>query len=89
MTSIFGGNFVAKMGVNKRKMMNMMNPLVNYGIYEAVEYGVRHGITEAVLIAYLMGSGYGMMDARNMVESWEVDEKFPMEKQYKYREYNN
>lgn len=67
-----------KMDLDQRSIMKCIMPLINYGIYESVEDGVRHGITEVALIAYLMGMGYDDDYARKIVESWEVDEKFPM-----------
>lgn len=54
-------------------------PLVRYGLFEARRTGVRHAMTEVALVSYLMGMGYDCQTAYRMVESWEVDERFPME----------
>jgi hypothetical protein len=58
----------------------MVRPLVEYGLKEAEFTSKRHAMTEVALIAYLMGMGYDMHRAHGIVESWEIDEKFPHER---------
>lgn len=58
-------------------IMMKLHPLVEYAMKESEYKNVKHAITEAVLIAHLMGMGYSMERAHQIVESWEIGEKFP------------
>jgi len=53
-----------------------VRPLIDYALKEAEYKSVKHAITEASLIAYLMGMGYSMQRAHQMVESMEINESF-------------
>ncbi|MFZ5969570.1 MAG: hypothetical protein ACOYVK_20615 [Bacillota bacterium] len=65
--------------VDPHHLMRLLHPVVKYGLEEAKCTSVRHAMMEVVLIAYLMGRGYDHHTAHRMVESWEVDEIFPIE----------
>lgn len=67
----------AQPSIRPRELIARFRPLVNYGLREAQTTGTRHAMTEVVLIAYLMGRGYSLQKAHQLVESWEVDETFP------------
>lgn len=61
-----------------RQVLSQVRPLVQYAAYEQqVEGGtLSHTILEVSAIAYLMGRGLPFRQARQLVESWEVNEKF-------------
>lgn len=59
--------------------LQRIRPLVRYGLREAQQTNLRHAMTEVALIAYLMGMGYDFSTAHRLVESWEINEKFPGE----------
>lgn len=63
--------------INPQYYLMRVRPLVRYGLREAQYTGVRHAMTEVALIAYLMGMGYDYNVAYRLVESWEIDERFP------------
>lgn len=60
-----------------RAMMHVM-PVIRHSLREIKPVGVKHAITEASLIAYLIGKGYDFYQAVRIVESWERNESFPM-----------
>lgn len=62
-----------------QQVLSQVRPLVQYAAYEQqVEGGSpSHTILEVAAIAYLMGRGLPFRQARRLVESWEVNEKFP------------
>ncbi|MFC4769576.1 hypothetical protein [Effusibacillus consociatus] len=63
-----------------QQVLGEVSPLVQYFIFEqVVEKGSpRHAIREVAAIAFLMGRfGLTFPQARQIVESWETDEKFP------------
>ncbi|PLR95333.1 hypothetical protein CVD19_15025 [Bacillus sp. T33-2] len=60
----------------KQETLSRVQPWVQYGLYEAQKTSFPHAMTEVAAIAYLMGKGYDPRLARQMVESWEVDEMF-------------
>ncbi|WP_207707736.1 hypothetical protein [Alkaliphilus serpentinus] len=66
------------MPIDPNAIMNSIEPLVLYGMQEAQVTGVHHAMREVAYIAYLMGKGYDDQTARMIVESWEVNEAFPM-----------
>lgn len=69
--------------MNPHHLLMMVRPLVEYGLKEAEFTSVRHAMIEVALIAYLMGMGYDMHSAHRIVESWEIDERFPGEEKIK------
>lgn len=62
-----------------REVLRRIQPVVRYAVYEqqVEKAGLGHTIREVAAIAYLMGRGYPFAQARQIVESWEIDEKFP------------
>lgn len=62
-----------------QQVLSAVSPLVQYAIREQVVEGASlgHAIREVTAIAYLMGRGLSFQRARELVESWEVGEKFP------------
>lgn len=60
-----------------RTIMQVM-PAVRHSLREARPVSVKHAVTEAALIAYLIGKGYDYYQAVRIVESWERHEGFPM-----------
>lgn len=58
-------------------MMQVM-PAVRHSMKEARTVNVKHAVTEAALIAYLIGKGLDYYQAVRIVESWEQHEGFPM-----------
>ncbi|MFZ5354368.1 MAG: hypothetical protein ACOZCL_16825 [Bacillota bacterium] len=65
---------------NPHHLIMTVKPLVRYGLAEAKVTGTRHAMMEVALIAYLMGMGYDYHRAHMLVESMEVDEVFPGER---------
>lgn len=53
-------------------------PAIRHSLREIRPVGVKHAVTEAALIAYLIGKGYDFYQAVRIVESWERNETFPM-----------
>lgn len=49
---------------------------VQYGLKEAPKTSYEHALREVAAMAYLYGRGYPQQQAHQMVESWEVGEKF-------------
>jgi hypothetical protein len=60
----------------QRTIMLVM-PAVRHSLREARPVSVKHSVTEAALIAYLIGRGYDYHQAVRIVESWECYESFP------------
>ncbi|SDI15396.1 hypothetical protein [Alteribacillus bidgolensis] len=60
----------------KHMVLNTVEPVVQYGLKEAQYTSYKHALREVAAITYLMGMGYNPMAARQMVESWEVNETF-------------
>lgn len=62
-----------------QQILQLVEPVVRYAAYEQkVEgAGIQHTIREVAAISYLMGRGLPFAQARQIVESWEIDEKFP------------
>lgn len=60
-----------------RAMMQIM-PAVDHSLREVRPVSMKHAVTEAALIAYLIGKGYNHYQAVRIVESWERNEGFPM-----------
>jgi hypothetical protein len=60
-----------------RAIMQVM-PAVRHGLREVRPVSMKHAVTEAALIAYLIGRGYDHHQAVRIVESWERNESFPM-----------
>jgi len=56
----------------------LVMPAVGHSLREAGPVNVKHAVTEAALIAYLIGRGYNYQQAICIVESWERCESFPM-----------
>lgn len=54
-----------------------LKPLIEYEIKEADEHNIEYAITESVLTAYLMGMGCCLERAHQIIESWEINDKFP------------
>ncbi len=65
--------------VHPHQLLIKVRPWVEYGLREAQTTGFRHAMTQVTLITYLMGMGYDQHTAHRLVESWEIDEKFPGE----------
>lgn len=57
-------------------VLNSIEPFVQYGLKEAQYTSYPHALREVAAITYLMGMGYEPMTARQIVESWEVNEMF-------------
>ncbi len=62
---------------NYIEISRFITPIVNYGLSEAQSTGYYHAMKEIAMISYLMGMGYDMWNAHNIVESWEINEQFP------------
>ncbi|WP_018131459.1 hypothetical protein [Effusibacillus pohliae] len=62
-----------------QQVLSAVEPVVRHGIFEGIEEGQPfvHVVRQVAAIAYLMGMGMPYLQAVRMVESWEVDEKFP------------
>lgn len=60
-----------------RTIMNIM-PVVRHSQREVRPVGIKHALTEAALMAYLVGQGYDFYQAVRIVEFWERNESFPM-----------
>ncbi|WP_019416213.1 hypothetical protein [Paenisporosarcina sp. TG20] len=60
----------------KNKVLNEVEGIVQYGLKEGQYTSYTHALREVSAIAYLMGMGYEPMIARQMVESWEINETF-------------
>lgn len=65
--------------VDPYHLLMRVRPWVEYGLREAQTTGYKHAMTQIALITYLMGMGYDQHTAHKLVETWEVDEKFPGE----------
>jgi hypothetical protein len=63
--------------IPSRDVLKRVRPWVEYGMREGRVTGMRHAMTEVAAITYLMGMGYDQYTAHRIVESWEVDERFP------------
>ncbi|MEH7379963.1 hypothetical protein V7138_05720 [Bacillus sp. JJ1533] len=57
-------------------VLNAVQPIVQYGLKEAQYTSYNHAMREVAAISYLMGMGYQPMQARQIVEFWEVNETF-------------
>lgn len=60
-----------------RAIMHVM-PAVRHTLREVRPVGIKHAVTEASLISYLIGKGYDYYHAVRIVEFWERNESFPM-----------
>jgi hypothetical protein len=60
----------------KDRVLGAVEPFVQYGLKEAKCTSYPHALREVAAITYLMGMGYEPMKARQIVESWEVNETF-------------
>ncbi|MBA4493333.1 hypothetical protein H1191_03300 [Paenactinomyces guangxiensis] len=60
----------------KSSTLKAVEPFVQYGLREARYTSVEHALREVAAIAYLMGRGFDPRTAHQIVESWEVDERF-------------
>lgn len=60
----------------KQKVLYEIEPIVKYGLKEAQHTSYRHALRETAAMAYLMGMGYDSSTARQIVESWEINESF-------------
>ncbi|MEB1810218.1 MAG: hypothetical protein LPK26_23450 [Bacillaceae bacterium] len=60
----------------KNNTLSAVEPIVQYGLKEAQYTSIQHAMREVAAITYLMGRGYDLQTARQMVESWEVNEVF-------------
>lgn len=60
----------------KHMVLNAVEPIVQYGLKEAQFTSNSHALQEVAAITYLMGMGYEPMAARQVVESWEINEMF-------------
>ncbi|MDR7247090.1 hypothetical protein [Priestia megaterium] len=60
----------------KQETLSKVNPWVQYGLNEAQKTSIPHAMMEVAAITYLMGKGYDPRTARQIVESWEVNEMF-------------
>lgn len=63
--------------LREASLKKTVRPWVHYGLNEAQSQGYPHAMTEVALIVYLIGMGYDSDTAYKIVESWEVNEKFP------------
>ncbi len=52
-------------------------PAVRHGLHEMPYTSPAHALYEAAALAFLMGRGFDFYTARNIVESWEINESFP------------
>lgn len=60
------------------RALMMVMPAIRHSLREAGPVSVNHAVTEAALIAYLIGRGYDYSQALRIVEHWERFESFPM-----------
>ncbi|RYM02818.1 hypothetical protein EWH99_10820 [Sporolactobacillus sp. THM7-7] len=60
----------------KYRVLKTVDPIVRYGLKEAKFTSYPHALQQVAAITYLMGKGYNPWTARQIVESWEVDEAF-------------
>ncbi|WP_353948511.1 hypothetical protein ABNN70_01345 [Sporolactobacillus sp. Y61] len=60
----------------KDRVLSAVAPVLQYGMKEAMYTSHHHAMTEVAAITYLMGMGYDPRMARQIVESWEIDEAF-------------
>ncbi|MBM6617200.1 hypothetical protein JR050_05865 [Bacillus sp. RD4P76] len=60
----------------KQFTLSAVEPVVQYGLNEAQTTSLPHAMREVAAISYLMGQGYNAQVARQVVESWEVNEMF-------------
>lgn len=60
----------------KRYTLSTVEPIVQYGLSEAQFTSQQHAMREVAAISYLIGRGYNPRTARQIVESWEVNEVF-------------
>ncbi|KKK36081.1 hypothetical protein WQ57_21400 [Mesobacillus campisalis] len=60
----------------KHHTMTTVGTAVKYGLQEAKVTSYQHAMLEVAAISFLMGKGYNFQTARQIVESWEVNEKF-------------
>ncbi|WP_240627232.1 hypothetical protein [Thermoflavimicrobium daqui] len=60
----------------KYPVLRTVEPFVQYGLREAKYTSFEHALREVAAITYLMGRGYNPRDAHQIVESWEVNERF-------------
>nr|WP_035099897.1 hypothetical protein [Aneurinibacillus terranovensis] len=60
----------------KRETLRAIAPYVRYGLNEAKFTSLAHALREVAAMSYLYGKGYDPHVAHQMVESWEIDEKF-------------
>lgn len=60
----------------KNRVLSAVAPVLQYGMKEAMYTSHHHAMTEVAAITYLMGMGYDPRMARQIVESWEIDEAF-------------
>jgi hypothetical protein len=60
----------------KHFVLSSVNPIVKYGLKEAQFTSYHHAMQEVAAITYLMGKGYDPVTARQIVESWEINETF-------------
>ncbi|RFU61654.1 hypothetical protein [Peribacillus glennii] len=60
----------------KHHTLTTVGPVVNYGLQEAQMTSYPHAMREVAAISYLMGRGYNFQTARQLVESWEINEAF-------------
>lgn len=60
------------------RYLAMVQPVVEYGLHEMRYTNARHAMTEIALVSYFMGQGYDFVSARRLVESWEINEQFPL-----------
>lgn len=66
----------AMMRVNRRYVLGMVRPIVQYGLKEARGTSVAHAMNEVGVISYLVGMGFEANEARRIAESWETDESY-------------
>lgn len=60
----------------KQMVLGTVEPIAYYGITEAQHTSYIHALREVAAISYLMGMGYDSVTARQIVESWEMNETF-------------
>lgn len=60
----------------KQVVLSTVEPIAQYGLKEAQYTSYIHALREVAAISYLMGMGYDPIRARQIVESWEMNETF-------------
>lgn len=60
----------------KQQTLSTVEPIVQYGLKEAQVTSNLHAMREVAAISYLIGRGYDLQTAYQVVESWEVNEVF-------------